>query len=514
MNRAYCNSCQDLVPANPTRRGDRVFLVKDCPNCGQTETLISGDGQRYENKRSLDEEHEYGPCALNCLECRHRKTPNFLFVDITNRCNLNCPICINNTPSMGFQFEPPMEYFDRLFGQLAGYDSPPAVQLFGGEPTVRDDLFDIIALARSYGLPARVVTNGLKLADEEYCRDLIATRATILIAFDGNNPETYRTLRGSERSLDLKLKALENIRRAGRAKVALMMCVAKGFNDTEMPELMQFLHERRDYIRGVYFMPLAHAWESGALEEEPDRITSEDIEAQVDACFPDTHTEFIPAGVFGQMSTLMDLLGIKPPPFMGAHPNCESLYILVSDGSRYRPLDYYMKDSVHELIRDLCRLEKDICAASGGAKKRWWERLPGGGGLSRKLKATRALLSVLRCTFRHARLGRALKGGLLPAKVWHGLASAVGLLTGRKTRTVLEKHTHIHQMFQLIVLPFEDTHVLETDRLERCPNAFAFLEPDTGLVKTVPVCAWSRHKKEVFRKIADHYSREPAAADV
>ena len=65
-------------------------------------------------------------------------------------------------------------------------------------------MFDIISMAQSYGLPTRVVTNGVKLAGEDYCRRLVATRATILIAYDGHNPETYRTLRGHPNLLKAK----------------------------------------------------------------------------------------------------------------------------------------------------------------------------------------------------------------------------------------------------------------------------------------------------------------------
>jgi len=495
MNRAYCEACRNLVPARPEQRGRQVFLVKDCPACGRTETLISGDADRYWNKRKLDAPHDYGPCALNCLECRHRKQPNFLFVDVTNRCNLNCPICINNTPSMGFVFEPPLGYFDELFGQLAQFSPRPPVQLFGGEPTMREDLFEIIALARSHGLPVRVVTNGLKLADEDYCRRLVASRATILIAFDGTNAETYRVLRASERSLQQKLQALENIRKVGGAKVALMMCIARGFNDGEMPALMEFFHQRRDFIRGAYFMPLAHAWDPERFDLEPERITSEDIEAAVDACFPEVHTEFLPAGVFGRLPLLMDRLGIKPPPFMGAHPNCESFYLLVSDGHRYLPLDFFMKRSVQAFIQQLCLIEE-------GLARRGVHRMG-------RLASLGVLLRVTTCLLRNVRLGRTLKGRG-PGKVAHALAALASLMVGRPARSVLRRHTRIGQVFQLIVLPFEDPFVLETDRLERCPNAFAYLDPDTHRVHTVPVCAWAQHRNAVMRRIAEHYTRASA----
>ena len=61
-------------------------------------------------------------------------------------------------------------------------------------------------------------------------------------------------------------------------------------------------------------------------------------------------------------------------------------------------------------------------------------------------------------------------------------------------------------MLQLIVLPFEDRSTLETDRLERCPNAFAFWDPETDRVRTIPVCAWSQHKNAVLQRITAHYS--------
>ncbi len=178
MNKALCNECGRLVEAEPQQRDGRILLVKHCPECGVNETVISSDAERYLKKRKLDGEHPApAGCSLNCLECRHKNQPSFIFVDITNRCNCNCPICINNTPSMGFLFEPPLEYFEKLFEHFAELESRPAVQLFGGEPTVRKDLFEIIKIAQSYGLRVRVVTNGLRLADEEYCRSLVATRA-------------------------------------------------------------------------------------------------------------------------------------------------------------------------------------------------------------------------------------------------------------------------------------------------------------------------------------------------
>jgi len=508
MNRSACNSCKNLVPAEPVERDGKVFLVKECPDCGTTETLISSDAQRYHKKRRLDSGFEYQGCTLNCLDCKHKK-PNIVFVDITNRCNLNCPICINNTPSMGFLFEPPLDYFDKIFKHYAAYDPPPSIQLFGGEPTVREDLFDIIKMAKSYGLPTRVVTNGLKLADEDYCRKLIETRATILIAYDGSNPEMYRVLRNSEKALGLKHKALENIRRIGGAKVTLMCLAAKGYNDQELPNLFQFCHERRDYIRAIYFMPLAHTWEPSRLDLDPERITEECIENIVDEAFPDDRVEFLPAAFLGQIPTLVKYLKIKPLPFAGAHPNCESMYLLFSGGEKYLPLGHYLKSSTGEFAGALLEAEERLARRAQAVETRRSAQFPAKPTFREKLLRLRAILAVASVLRRHGRPSRLLKGKG-PGKVLHAFLAAIKLALGRRTRDVLARHATVQSSLQLIVLPFEDKFALETDRLERCPSGFAFWDPRDDQVKHVPVCAWSLHKTAVMREITDHYPRGPA----
>jgi len=510
MNKAFCNSCGSLVPAQPRERDGKVILEKDCPQCGRNDTVISSDARRYMGKRALDSPFSYSGCSLDCLSCQHRKQPTFVFMDITNRCNQNCPICINNTPSMGFLFEPPLEYFDKILRHFSHYDPPPAVQLFGGEPTVRADMFEIIRMARSYGLPTRVVTNGLKLADRDYCRRLVESRATILIAYDGCNPETYRVLRGSERLLELKHRAFENLREFGAAKVAIMTCLAKGFNDREMPSLLGFLHGRRSFVRGVYFLPLAQTWDLSEFNLKPERMSTEDIELMLAECFAGEEIDFVPAGVLGSLPTLMKYLRVKRPPFMGAHPNCESLYLLVSDGERYVPVSRYLKGSLSELVRALFGVEERLARRVARAQRSVPGRLLGAVGLRENYLALSAWLSVARALQRQARLSHVLKGRGI-GKAWHALCALAGLLVGRSTRKVLERHSRFHEVLQIIVLPFEDHSVLETERLERCPNAFVFWDPANDRVKSVPTCAWPEHKAAVLKAISNYYGTAAAA---
>ena len=514
MNRSFCNECRKLVPAERAERDGKIFLVKNCPDCGPNETMISSSAERYNSKRGLDMGSESHGCMLNCPDCRHgSRTPSFAFVDVTNRCNMNCPICCDNVPSMGFRFDPPMEYFEKLFQHVAEQEPRPTVALFGGEPTVREDLFEIIKLSRSYGLRTRVVTNGLKMADKEYCDKLLATRATILLSYDGANPETYVKLRGTDTAMKPKQQAIENIGaspylRSG--KVYLISCIARGINDQELPDLIDFYHSKRHYVNTVHLMPLAHTWESYATDFEPERITTECLEQMVEDIYPGEKAWFLPAGFLAQFSTVTKYVGRAALPFLGAHPNCESIYLLVSDGERYVPVSRYIKGTLVDVGHDLMQVETKLKAS----EKRWETgavskvlRFLHLTGAARKLRGFSGMLPLF---MRRVRVGRLLKGKGL-GKLYHGAAVLFSMVLGRKTRRAMARHTNAQGVLQLIILPFEDNYVIETERVERCPNLHIYLDPETDEIKQVPVCAWRLFNRPAMRHVAEYYEAVAAA---
>ena len=510
MNYSMCNECQRLVPSRNEQRDGKMYLVKECPDCGPSETLISSDAQRYLNKRSLDNGMDIQTCRLNCLQCSHKQPPTLVFVDLTNRCNMNCPICINNTPSMGFLFEPPLDYFRRIFEHFAQFDPKPAVQLFGGEPTVRKDLIDIVKLAKKNGLRPRIVTNGLKFADEDYCREILKDKPTILLAYDGENPELYRITRDMPEALELKHKAIDNIRNVGNAKVVFMTMIAMGMNDQEIVDMVRYAHECRDVVRAIYLMPLAHTWKDGELElEDVPRITTEDLENVVDRAYPGDKVEFLPAGILGQLPTVRRCLRVKPVPFLGAHPNCESAFLMLSDGKEYIPVSRVLTTSMTEAVRDLLktegRLTERVARFQSGAMGKVFRKI---GAFDFMLFAM-GVFSMLGVLRRHTRMGSFIKGRGL-GKFWHALRIPIDYARRRRSKQIREEHTNVAGILQIIVLPFEDRYNIETDRLERCPAGFGYIDAEDDKVKYCPVCSWSLHKTEAMRRIAERYGKADA----
>jgi uncharacterized radical SAM superfamily Fe-S cluster-containing enzyme len=280
-----------------------------------------------------------------------------------------------------------------------------------------------------------------------------------------------------------------------------MTLAAKGFNDHELRDLFAFCHDRKEFIRAINFMPLAHSWDSKDFDLEPERMTTEDAEDIVAAAYPGEKVEFLPAGFMGELKTLTSSLNIKPLPLLGAHPNCESVYLLISDGAGFVPLSRYLKGSAFDFARALRE-----------ADRRLQKHLPKNGtpqGWKRKSLFLRAILTMVQEVRPHVRVGNLVKGSGL-GKLYHALAVPLGFLMGQRSRKVFSRHTNIQGSLQLIIMPFEDKNNVQSHQMERCPNAFAYYDPKRDRVGTVPTCAWAVFlKTEVMRDIAESYGTAP-----
>ena len=494
-NFGLCDRCGKRVPAGHEIRDGRAYLTKDCPDCGRTEALVSSDAARWQHKRDI---YHYDPdevlsCTLNCATCAKDHHPRIVFLDVTNRCNLDCPICLANVPGMGFVFNPPLEYFEKIFAEIGTWSPQPRIELFGGEPTVREDLFEIIEMARANKLPVSVVTNSVRLADEEYCKRICEAKVDLLLAFDGRDPEIYERMRGSATAYEKKLKALENVRKYTRRRHTVVCTLARGLNDRHMRDHFEFMHENRAIIRRLFFIPLTELWEKDDYETGVS-TTTEDVEQILDEAFEDETLEFVPIGMFGFIEAAHGFFGKSRVRFSTVHPNCESGAFLVSDGERYHPISSYMKRPLTEVASEfVLRAEKINPKLARLDPKKWFQRLRG------KLLALRTFgpLVLGAVDFRKVMIGNRFLGMMRVLG---------GTLLGKSFSDLMRRHTRIKDTVDITILPFEEPHSLESARLERCSAAFAYVDPDTDRVETVPFCTWCLYRKEVFRKIADKYA--------
>ena len=134
-----------------------------------------------------------------------------------------------------------------------------ALQFSGGEPTIRKELFDFIRKAKELGFKhVEINTNGVRISkDVEYAKQLKAAGvSTIYLQFDGLTPDVYKFIRGID-LLDIKMKAIQNLREAGFDSIVLVVTLVKGVNDKQLGDIVNFALKNFDVIRCVNVQPVS-----------------------------------------------------------------------------------------------------------------------------------------------------------------------------------------------------------------------------------------------------------------
>jgi hypothetical protein len=288
---SLCPVCLSRIPARRVSRGDRVELVKNCPDHGEFKALIwsglpgMGEWRRPKTPillRPFQRETRRG-CPFDCGLCReHRQRSCTVLVEVTRRCDLGCAVCFAGS-TREEAADPGLEEIREWF-QAAGRMAPGSnIQLSGGEPTVREDLPDIVAAGRKAGFGfIQLNTNGLRLArDAGFAESLAAAGlASVFLQFDGMDDAVHLALRG--RALgDIKRRAIEVCARLGIG-VVLVPTLVPDVNTHQIGELLTWAAGLSPAVRGVHFQPIAYFGRYPPAAADAPRITLPEVMAAIE----------------------------------------------------------------------------------------------------------------------------------------------------------------------------------------------------------------------------------------
>lgn len=162
--RSVCPVCLGTIDAEKAVAGDGfVHLIKTCPEHGFFDVLIwEGGADEYLawGGAAASPEPE-DDCPRSCGLCgNHESAGCCVLLELTHRCDLHCPVCF---ASAGGEGDLTIDEVAALYDMLMERGGPYNIQLSGGEPTMRDDLPEIVRLGRERGFSFfQLNTNGLR----------------------------------------------------------------------------------------------------------------------------------------------------------------------------------------------------------------------------------------------------------------------------------------------------------------------------------------------------------------
>ena len=291
--RSVCPVCLEPLLGQYLRdRDGNVYLDRTCPEHGQVRQLVWGSQLDWIawSEGESEETAEFGSqttmrdsvlasndhCPHGCETCtQHIIEPCCVLLEVTQRCNLGCPVCFaqaGGVDGIALAPDPSIEVIGHWYDRVLEQAGAANLQFSGGEPTVRDDLPQIIELGREKGFRYfQINTNGLRIADEpDYARVLKDAGAScVFLQFDGVSDDVYHTLRGRP-LLERKLAAIEACAEA-RIPVVLVPTVARGVNDGQLGDIVRLALDHAPTVRGVHIQPLARF---GRFPELPEGIVT------------------------------------------------------------------------------------------------------------------------------------------------------------------------------------------------------------------------------------------------
>ncbi len=323
--RSLCPVCLRPVSAVRFGRGHDLYMRKSCPDHGSFLVILwRGEPSHTDWVRPKVPLHPPAPatavekgCPFDCGLCPdHRQQTCTALIEVTQRCNLACSFCFARSGENPAP-DPEIEEIRQRLQPLAASGTQYNIQLSGGEPTLRNDLPEIVAMVRSLGFEfVQVNTNGVRLGtDPGYAQKLAeAGLSSIFLQFDGLDDNVYGKLRGGP-LLAKKIAAIEN---CGEQEIGVVLVptLVPGINDEQIGEIVQFGMSHLPIVRGVHFQPVSYFGRYPQPPADAHRITIPEVIRYLEA----------------QTGGLVNTSDFSPPSCEHARCSFHGTFIVMPDG--------------------------------------------------------------------------------------------------------------------------------------------------------------------------------------
>ena len=289
---SVCTTCLRPVEAKILIKQNKVYMDKWCPAHGTERVLMSDDSDYYrlcrevyvkppEMPERFNTSMRYG-CPYDCGLCPdHMQHSCLSVIEITEQCNLRCPVCYAESAPDHGRHASMEEVIAMLDTVVANEGEPDVLQISGGEPALHPQFFEILDAVKARPIKHLMInTNGVRIAqDTEFVARLSEYKPAleVYLQFDSLQNEALQNLRGATLAINHQT-ALEQLE-AHAISTTLVMTVKRGVNDHEIGEVIQHA-QQWSCVRGVNLQPIQN---SGRVEDFSvnNRLTVSEVRRRV-----------------------------------------------------------------------------------------------------------------------------------------------------------------------------------------------------------------------------------------
>ena len=441
-----CPECSCIILGRYYVLDGAVYIEKTCPEHGYFRDRVNSDVRLYlKSARAVfeDERGVYRPqvrgaghCPTDCGLCdRHLSTSCLAQIDLSNRCNLTCPVCFANANAAGYVAEPSYKMAVEMLQALRGQHPHPAtaIQFTGGEPTLHPDFHRICSATRDMGYThVQIATNGITHADVEFAeRSADAGLHSLYLQFDAVDDAFHKKTRG-QALFEQKLRCIENCRRVG------LKCVL----------VPTFAVEHIDAVSAISYQPVAFTGRISHHDRERQRYTLGDLAHDLArASGADLDRDFWPLGMIAPLSRIMETIDGKPKIRSSCHSDCAfGTYFFVTPEREAIPIPKLF--DMHAMMADFNELAHKIRDSHPEAalpKANRWE-----------------LLKIAHLFLKHYRWEHFNR----EIKPWTFVRALQGLTDKAKGRGECERRSY--KTLMAAGMHFMDRYNYDTERVRRC----------------------------------------------
>jgi pyruvate-formate lyase-activating enzyme len=229
--------------------------------------------------RALDRtRRRMGPLFTENQVLGRRNAIGCVALEITQRCNLDCTLCYLSENSERVKDIPLQEVFRRIDRIHEHFGAPTAVQITGGDPTLRkrEELVAIVRRVRQKGLLPTLMTNGIKAT-----RDMLEELAEAGLNDVAFHVDMTQERKGYASEADLNAVREEYIERARGIPIAVIFNITVcRENFDEIPSLVGFFRKHADVV-GMASFQLQADTGRGVLRERDRVISLQTVREQI-----------------------------------------------------------------------------------------------------------------------------------------------------------------------------------------------------------------------------------------